>query len=115
MKNKGAYSSVEAILSLLILLAVFLSAPATQEPSLERLYLLQKEHDLLKLWAKRGIPSRDEMIADFEFAFPGKSGEIRVNESLTSIGKLGKEAVSAEMVFFDSKMNRVKVSVLVFK
>lgn len=116
MKAKGFYSSTEAILSLLTLLAVLLSVGEPREPSLENLYILQKEHDLLKVWAKKGIPPMEEMVADFEFVFPGKSGEIKVNETMISVGKTGwKEAVSATMLFFGSGMNKTHVSLRVFK
>lgn len=116
MNAKGLYASVEAMLSLLLLVAVLLSIQETEEPSLENLYLLQKENDLLKLWVKNGIPPKEEMVADFALVFPGKSGEIRVNESIISVGNYkGNEAMASEILFIDSQLNKTRVALLVFK
>jgi hypothetical protein len=115
VNGSGAYFSIEALLSLFILLAAALLMPGPRAPSMQELHLLQKEHDLLKVWAKKGVPPIEEMANDFELAFPKKSGEISVNGRTVKIGKTGGEkAVSSEMLFFDSGMEKTRVSLRVF-
>lgn len=115
MRNNGFYASMEALLSLLLLAAMLLTVREAKGPSLENLYILQKENDLLKLWAKEGIPAGEEMTGDFELAFPGRGGEIRVNDIIIPIGDSSKEAVSSEILFIDSHLNKTKVVLAVFK
>ena len=117
MSAKGIYLSIEATLSLLLLLAVVISEREAQEPSTQELYIFQKENDLLKLWAKKGMPPIEEMASDFEFAFPGKSGEIGLDGELLKIGKLeyGSGAISSEIEFFNSKLGKKRVRLRVFK
>ena len=115
MNDSGAYASVEALLSLFTLLGAALLTPESSAPSMQELYILQKEHDLLKVWAKKGVPPIEEMINDFELAFPKKSGEISVNGRTVKIGKdRGEKAVSSEMLFVEPGMKKTRVSLRVF-
>ena len=74
VKNKGYWLSFEAIISM-ALLGILLSMPLQESRiGLENLYIFKKESDLLLLWAKEGAPELKRMKADFELAFPEKSG-----------------------------------------
>ncbi len=115
MKCKAISPSLEAALSLLVLAAVILSTPSAESPGLQNLLILQKEHDLMRVWARNGIPGIGGMESDFRFAFGNNSGKIEVNGEAVSIGPESKEAVSAQMEFFDSKLNRKRVTLTVFK
>ena len=116
MKNNGFWASFEAMLSLLVLVAIIVSIPETEQPSMQNLYILQKEHDLLKVWAKQGLHPMEEMVSDTKFAFPNKSFEIRANDKAKRFGESsGEERVSASLLFFDSKMQKTEVTLVVFK
>lgn len=115
MKSNGISPSFEAALSLLVLAAVILSTPSAESPNLQNLLILQKEHDLMRVWARNGIPEIEEMELDFRFAFGNRSGKIEVDGQAVSIGPESEEAVSAQMEFFDSRLNRKRITLTVFK
>ena len=115
MKNNAFYLSFEAMLSLLVLVAVVSAIETEENDAFENLYILQKEHDLLKIWAKKKIPMLQEMASDFMFAFPKKGGKVGVNNVWVRVGKQEGEAVCSSMNFFDSKISKKNVSVCVFK
>jgi len=94
---------------------VFLSTSQPKAVETENLYLLQKQHDLLKLWAKKGIPPIGEMAADFNFVFSGKNGMIKLDGRAMEMGPAGKEAIASEMVFIGSGMRERHLSLTVFK
>ena len=113
--HRGIYLSVEAILSLLILAALLAVAAPAEKESMQELYIFQKENDLLKIWARDGLPPAEEMVSDFEFAFPQASGAIEIDGEAIEIGEQGGEdAVSASVYFFDEKMRRREIKVKVF-
>jgi hypothetical protein len=112
---KGISPSLEAALSLLVLVAIILSTPSAESPGLQNLLILQKEHDLMRIWARGGLPEIEEMASDFKFAFGNRSGKINVNGRVVSIGPESKEAISAQMDFFDWNLGRKKVVLTVFK
>ncbi len=116
MKNRGYYLSFEAIVSL-ALLGLLISMPLQQEKtSLSDLHLLQKENDLLVLWAKRfDYIDIERMKQEFEFAFPEKKGEIIVDWQVIEIGKKGNKAVSSKAVFFNKNLERHEIRLVVFK
>ncbi len=115
MKSNGLFASIEATLSLLMLIAVVVSMPRTEQPNLETLHILQKEHDLLLIWAKTWPVQPDEMEGDFRKLFPGKNGAVELNTDLREIGALEGEIVSSEMHFLDRSGNWNRVVVYVVK
>jgi hypothetical protein len=115
VKCRGISPSIEAALSLLVLTAVILSTPNAESPGLQDLLILQKEHDLMRIWAREGIPEINEMKSDFKFAFGNKGGKIEVNGRVVLIGPESKEAISAQMDFFDWNLGKRKVVLTVFK
>ena len=115
MKSNAFYLSSEAMLSLLVLVAVVSAAETRESDGFENLYIMQKQHDLLKIWAKKKIPMLQEMASDFMFAFPQKSGAVGVNGVWVELGEQKGEVVCSSMNFFDSKMVQRNVSICVFK
>jgi len=116
VKTEGYYLSLEAILSM-ALLGILLASPLPEAmPGLENLHLFKKENDLLLLWARQFDSVNERVLReDFEFAFPGKSGEITLDGKKLAVGKKGRESVSSEAVFFDRHMQAHKIRLVVFK
>ena len=114
MKNKGMWFSLEATLSLIVLTMLLLSVQPEKTPSLENIHIVQKEHDLLLLWAKNRPVSIEEMETDFGTAFPEKNGELELGEFSKTIGIAGKEAIASEAIFFDSTGKGTVIAVKVF-
>ncbi|MBU1120441.1 MAG: hypothetical protein ABIE23_00860 [archaeon] len=79
-KEKGYVFTLEALISLIILLCVIIAIPLKEEREEENiLYITQLGHDLLKVWGKEGKFVEGEMKQDFELVFPSLKGEIEVN------------------------------------
>jgi len=116
VKGKGFYLSFETIVSM-ALLGLLLALPMQiEQPSLNDLHLFKKENDLLLLWVKRqGLLSEEQMVEEFKFAFPGKSGEIFLDGKKLEIGKEGREAVASKAVFFDGFGKKHEIGLTVFK
>lgn len=109
--------TLEALMSLILLvffIAVPLQGGGDVEEKLNDLYIIQKEHDLMKVWGM-GEELNEEMLReDFEFVFPKKGGIVEVNGGKVFIGSFygGGEIISSEgSVFINGIKYRVKVSV----
>lgn len=98
--NKAFVFSAEAIVALLLIASIAAIPPQKHETNLIELLLLQKENDLLKVWAKEKT-SIDEMKSDFEFVFYGKSGKAAINETEAFFGKQNcKKEISSNATYF---------------
>ena len=115
VQNRAFVFSLEAALSLVLLAGILVMQAPAEKKDLRELLVFQKENDLLKLWAKQQKFSLEEMRKDFVFAFPNSSGEITVNEKALLIGKKTGTAISSEITFFGSEMEKISVSVSVFE
>jgi len=114
VKNNGYWLSIEAIVSM-ALLGILLSMPLQESrQGLENLHIFKKESDLLLLWAKEDMPELKGMKADFEKAFPNKSGEIYFDEEKIAIGEQAGEAISSKAIFF-RQMQKHELRLVVFK
>lgn len=113
--KKAFVFSLEATLSLVFLAGILLVQIPPVEKDLHGLAVFQKENDLLKIWAKQQKFSLEQMKKDFEFAFPNVSYELAVNEEKIFSGEKTKKAIASEMIFFDSELNKITVSVSVFQ
>ena len=116
MNCKGMWLSIEAGLSLMILALLVLHSAPKQGQNLEDLYIIQKENDLLRVWAKEWPVSIQEMERDFTESFGGKSGELWIGgENRIIGGPCNRDCISSEMRFFDSRGQSYRVAVMVFK
>ncbi len=114
MKNKGFWLSFEAIVSM-TLLGILLSSPLQESiPGLENLHIFKKESDLLLLWTKEPALELKKMEADFELAFPEKSGEIYFDNKKIKIGEPTKTTISSKVIFF-RQMQKHELRIVVFK
>jgi hypothetical protein len=112
--NKGFVFSLEGIIALFLLLIVIISFGHVEKKSLIELFTIQKEHDLLKIWAKQGIPTEKEIIEDFTFVFPGKNGRVVIEEKEIILGEVGKSGISVSTVILDDELKEEKISLIVF-
>ncbi len=114
MKNNGFWLSFEAIISM-ALLGILLSSPLQESrPGLENLHIFKKESDLLLLWTKDDTPELKEIAADFELAFPEKSGAIYFDGKKIEIGEFAGKAISSKVIFF-RQMQKHELRIVVFK
>ncbi len=115
MGEKGIAFSFEAALSLIFLaLIIIYSGNQEQEESSAEILILQKSNDLLKIWAKQGIPGEKEMAEDFLLAFPQHYGKIIINKKETKIGREGKQAISTGFSFFSANLEKKEITLIVF-
>jgi hypothetical protein len=114
--KKGFYLSMEAILSMALLVSL-LAFPLPQQSSyLNDLHVFKKENDLLSLWQMQGNTlNAEQMQGDFRFAFPGVDGKIVLDGIETTMGESGKAGIASEIVFFDGLMQRHEIKLVVFK
>ncbi len=117
MAKSGFVLSLEATLSLLIVASISILAlsPAQKPDSLAELLILQKEHDLLKLWLKTRCSDAD-MIRQAKELFSGQEFELEINgiKVFTSYSGGSKTAISAEVFIVDEGLNMKKVKLTVF-
>ena len=112
--HRGFHLSTEALITLVFAVMLF-SLPAQKcSPSMNELLIMQKESDLLKLWAKDYCPNSESIKKDFRLAFPGNRGVVNMcGKKLVFRGR-GKKALSAEIFFFDSKLEKRLWRITVF-
>jgi hypothetical protein len=77
--------SLEAFISLALFISLILLLPSPQPASLEKLLVMQKEHDLLKAWhfelnQENSLGLRDKSFFDQDFrrVFPGQAGKLEI-------------------------------------
>lgn len=109
------FFSLEAAISLLALAIIVISASGfTSQESMIEIIILQKENDLLKVWAKQGIPEEKKVVQDFLFVFPEQSGKIIVNGKEVWIGEEKEQAISSRIVFFSPNLEKTEITLIVF-
>ena len=117
MNRRGIYLTFEAMLSLLILLAIISIPMQNKMENLDELHILQKENDLLKAWLFERAFDLDGMREDFEFVFPNSSGEIEIGKEKIAVGKpVGKhrEIYSASGFALDEELNAVEIRISIY-
>jgi hypothetical protein len=79
VSEKGFAFSLEACITLILLAGLLLSFSPPQAGSLDSVLLMQKGHDLLKIWNYQFEHNRAGTFEkDFRQAFPGKQGRLEV-------------------------------------
>lgn len=82
LKNKkGFVFSIEATISLLILVLILLSIPSEKSTSLKELLITQQENDLLRVWATPDelLINQDDLIRDSKKMF-GENFTLYINQ-----------------------------------
>ncbi|MEW6294801.1 MAG: hypothetical protein AB1467_00715 [Candidatus Diapherotrites archaeon] len=76
MNEKAAYFSLEVLLSFILLIGIIAFPVHRSEAGTDELVLVQKEHDLIKVWVKERNFSKEEIEKDFLQNFPSNAGLI---------------------------------------
>lgn len=105
--------STEAGFSLIAMAIVLAGIQAVEKESLSELLVMQKEHDLIKVWAKQEIPKEEDMEMDFIAAFPGSSGAIAVNGKKTLIGEQKGKAITTSAKWLEKNLEETEISLTV--
>lgn len=115
IKQKGFGFTLEALTSLTILVIIISIPIIYNENDLSKIYCLQKENDLIKIWVKTKGFEEKELKNDFKKMFPFQKGEIVVEEKKIVIeGKTGKNALKNTGFYYENgKMKEVSVKVFI--
>jgi len=114
IKEKGFNFTLEALISLMILIAVISVPIEKNSADLEKIYVLQKENDLIKVWIKTKKFDEKEMKEDFKKMFLFQKGEIIVKEKKIEInGEKGLNELKTNGFYFEKEQVK-EISVKVF-
>ncbi|MBU0636072.1 hypothetical protein KKE06_03530, partial [Candidatus Micrarchaeota archaeon] len=78
--SNGFWLSLDGILAIIIIVSVLLSLPILTEKDFTELVVLQKQHDLLKVWHIQKTVDIAEMQEDIEWLFPNQGFVLTVND-----------------------------------
>ena len=115
--DKGYCFSFEALLALIVLIGLgfYFLGSIKKDEGIDRIYVVQLEHDLLKVWIKEKNFNEGEMRKDLEKAFPQIKAEIKIGGKAIKINENNgfKEAISASAFFVDkeNKVQEIKLTV----
>lgn len=118
MNNRAIYLSVEAIISLIILISILALPSESREQNLDDLHVLQKQNDLLKVWTMERDFSAANLESDFLFVFPQQSGLVEFENKKIEIGKSGslgnyKKSV-ASGYYIDDELRMKEIRLIVY-
>lgn len=89
--NKGFWFSIDAILAFLILTILLLSFVPTGKNDFSGLAVLQKQHDLFKVWQQTNTTELEEMQKDVEMVFSQNAFELRLGNQTVQQQKPGNQ------------------------
>ncbi len=113
--EKGFSFTLEALISFSVLLLI-LTIPVQKEKSdLEKIYSIQKEHDLIKIWIKTKNFEEKNLKEDFKKMFPFQKGEIEIKGKKIEIkGKEGKDELKVSGFYYkNGKISEISVKVFI--
>lgn len=113
--ERGIHLSVEALLSVCVLLSILflLGNLDTGESEFSGFYIMQKQHDLLKVWMREGKFDFYSMEKDVRFLFPESCYELVLDNYSTGcdVSKCSRVIVSEEYFHFIGAGNYVRLGV----
>jgi hypothetical protein len=87
--QKGFWFSMDAILAFLVLTILLLSFSQPKKSDFSGLAVLQKQHDLFKVWQQANETNIEEMKKDVEMVFPQHAFELKVGNRAVQQQKTG--------------------------
>jgi hypothetical protein len=119
MNSKAFNLIIELLLVLFFFSIFFLFFPFQNNLMTEKLLelnVLQKEHDLLKVWLSNfNELNLNEMLSDALFVFPEKTIEISFDEEkILFKGKTKNKAIISEVFFYDAQLKKHIITLKVF-
>lgn len=114
LKNKkGFVFSIEATISLLVLILILLSLPSEKNTSLKELLITQQENDLIRVWASSDelLISQNDLISDSKKMF-GEKFTLYINEQKIygTQNSITKNCVSSEGIIIE-KMTLIEKNI----
>ncbi len=82
---------MDAILAFLIMVILLLSFAQQKQSDFSGLVVLQKQHDLFKVWQQMHITELGEMKKDVEMVFPQNAFELRIGNQSFQQQKPGRQ------------------------
>ncbi len=112
---KGFAFTLEALLSLGIIAMILVIPLNEKEKAYEKIYVLQKENDLIKVWINSGDFSEKTIKEDFRKMFPSAYGEISVEGKTISVkGTKGKNIIKSTGFYYkNSRLNEISVKTFI--
>ncbi len=111
---KGFTFTLEALISLMLLVMIISIPIEENKNDLEKIYVLQKENDLIKVWIKTKNFDEKELEKDFKKMFPFQKGEIIINGKKTEIkGKKGENEIKSNGFYYENELKKISVKVFI--
>jgi DNA/RNA endonuclease YhcR with UshA esterase domain len=121
--NKYLYNgfvfSLDAAISLIIISVIIaitiVSLSYVEQPTIEELLIMQKEHDLMKHWLVTDA-SEQEMVEQLQELFGNEGVKLEV-DGITIFYRENnntKKAISSRLVIFDKELNAREIVLTVF-
>ena len=110
MNNKGIYLTVEALISFLLFVSLLLMAVPVQQESFSELIVMQKTHDVLKVWnMQKG--SESNLTDLMAMAFPNNDFDIEFDDSITGTASKGNSYVTSAYIYNQGQLKKVHITV----
>lgn len=111
---KGFAFTLEALISLMILVMIISIPIEESKNDLEKIYSLQKENDLIKVWIKTKNFNKTELEKDFKKMFPFQKGEIIIDGKKTEItGEKGENEIKSTGFYYENELKEISVKVFI--
>ncbi|MCD6478802.1 MAG: hypothetical protein J7L44_02840 [Candidatus Diapherotrites archaeon] len=117
--RNGFVFSLDATLALIIISTiigiVIVSLSYAEQPTIEELLILQKEHDLMKHWLVTDA-SEQEMVEQLQELFVNEGVRLEV-DGITIFyreNSNSKKAISSRLIIFDKELNAREIVLTVF-
>jgi hypothetical protein len=114
IKEKGFSFTLEALISFIVLIAIISIPVQENENNMEKIYTIQKENDLIKIWIKTEEFSEKGMKEDFRKMFPFQKGEVFIDGKKIEIEGTKGENELKNSGFYYSQGKLKEISVKVF-
>jgi hypothetical protein len=112
--KKGFSFTLEALISLILVTAIISVPVQYNQSSLNKIYALQKENDLIKVWIKTKNFKEEELKKDFKKMFPFQKGEIEIEGKKIEIeGIKGKNSIKSSGFYYENGLKKISVKVFI--
>ncbi len=109
--NKGFVLSMEAVISLILFILLFISIPQPPQISFKELIAIEQANDLLKVWS---VDFKiDELKSDVEFMF-NKNVTLIVDKVVLVKSELNNQSVSTSGIILDKALKERKIELIIY-
>ena len=114
MNEKALYFSIEAIVSLLAIVAIIQLHSPANESNFNELYQMQKENDLIRAWIIVNERNEEQIVQDFRLLFGEKKGLIEFDGKAieTKPTENYSSSVAVEGVYWENhELKKIRLTV----